>query len=333
MIRAGNAKVVDINAFRSDTCFAVPPTLTIDANLYLQVGTFPLPIAVLGEVLWDVFENSRKLGGAALNFAAHAQRLGHEALLISAVGGDSFGDQAAEAISALGLTTRFLQKTTRFPTGVARVQLGPGEQTRFVIERPAAYDALCISDLEVEQLASQNPRWLYYGTLFSATTSGEAVLDRLLNALPAATRFYDLNLRQGCYTAHLVKRLLGLANIVKLNEEELQLVSEMTGLPSRIEAFCREGVSRYGWQCACITLGARGCAILAHGDYVEAQAHTVDVADTIGAGDAFAAAFIHGLVCRWSAVEIAAFANRVGALVASRHGAIPAWTVEEAIAL
>jgi fructokinase len=116
---------------------------------------------------------------------------------------------------------------------------------------------------------------------------------------------------------------------VKLNEEELDCVQELTGLPRATETFCREGAKRYGWQAVCVTLGARGCAILAQDDYVESQGHAVDVADTVGAGDAFAAAFMHGLIAEWPAAEIAAFANRVGALVASRHGAIPAWTLEE----
>jgi fructokinase len=131
----------------------------------------------------------------------------------------------------------------------------------------------------------------------------------------------------------LVTRLLRNADVVKLNEEELERVQEFTGLPRAIETFCREGANRYGWRAVCVTLGARGCAILAHGDYVESQGHAVAVADTVGAGDAFAAAFLHGLISEWSASEIAAFANRVGALVASRHGAIPAWTLEEAVAL
>lgn len=291
------------------------------------------PVAVLGEVLWDLFDHSRRLGGAPLNFAAHAGRLGHHALLISAVGADSLGDETFEAIHALGLTTAFLQKTKRFPTGAARVHLDPGDRIRFTIERPAAYDAISISDRDLEQLVSHAPNWLYYGTLFASTAAGEASLCRLSNALPAATRFYDLNLRPDCWSAPLVTRLFGNAAVVKLNEDELDLVQKFTGLPRATEAFCREGASRYGWQAVAVTLGARGCAILAHGDYVESQGHAVDVADTVGAGDAFAAAFMHGLISEWPAADIAAFANRVGALVASRHGAIPPWTLEEAVAL
>jgi len=310
----------------------VPALQTGDGNLYLQARVKRRPIAALGEVLWDVFDGSRKPGGAALNFAAHAGKLGHELLLISAVGTDSPGEEAVETIQALGLSTAFLQKTSRFPTGSAHVHLGPGGQTGFTIERPAAYDATCISDCQIAQLVSYTPGWLYHGTLFASRPAGEAALWRLANALPAA-RFYDLNLRTDCWSAPLVMRLLRNADVVKLNEDELKRVQEFSGLPRAADAFCREGANRYGWRAICVTLGARGCAVLADGEYVESQGRAVDVADPVGAGDAFAAAFLHGLICEWPAAEIAAFANRVGALVASRHGAIPSWTLEEVVSL
>ena len=268
-----------------------------------------------------------------MNFAAHAQRLGHAASLISAVGDDSLGEEAKTAIAALGLDTTFLQRTTRFPTGTARVQLGPGDRTRFVIDRPAAYDAVRVSDHELECLIQRAPAWFYYGTLFSSAAEGEAVLRRLLSALPMTTRLYDLNLRPDCHSAALVKQLLAQANVVKLNEEELEAVHEFTKLPKSFESFCREGTRRFGWKAACVTLGSRGCAMLACGEYVEAAGQTVDVVDTVGAGDAFTAAFMHGLTCRWPVAKVATFANRVGALVASRHGAIPDWTIKEAVEL
>jgi fructokinase len=121
--------------------------------------------------------------------------------------------------------------------------------------------------------------------------------------------------------------------VVKLNEEELDAVHKFTGLPLTPEPFCREGAKRYGWKAVCVTLGARGCALLACSDYAEEKGHVVNAIDSVGAGDAFAAAFLHGLISEWPAAQIAEFANRVGALVASRPGAIPDWTVEEAVAL
>jgi fructokinase len=300
-------------------------------NLSLQDSSREHSILVVGEVLWDLFEHSTALGGAPLNFAAHAKRLGYNPVLISAVGADCLGKAALQEIAGLGLDTSFLQTTRRFPTGTARVELGPGDQTRFVIERPAAYDAISLREEQVTQIIQRAPACFYYGTLFASAPEGRVVLDKLMDALPAATRLYDLNLRPGNYSVRLVIEMLELADVVKLNEEELCIVSKFTRLPSEIEAFCREGSKRHGWKAVCVTLGARGCAMLCGEEYVEALGHAVEVADPVGAGDAFAAAFLHGLVSHWPVARIAEFANRVGALVASRHGAIPDWTIQEAV--
>jgi fructokinase len=304
-----------------------------NGNLYSHENCATQHVVVLGEVLWDLFEHSRRLGGAALNFGVHARRLGHEVSLISAVGADELGRQASETIATLDLDTTLLQTTGRFPTGTAQVQLAPKGETVFAIGRPAAYDALLISDREIEALGQRAPAWFYYGTLFASTAEGDAVLERLLRALGGASKFYDLNLRPGFDSPELVDRLLAWADVVKLNEEELHRVREFTGLPATAEAFCREATRRYGWKAVGVTLGSRGCAVLANEQYVEAAGRPVEVVDTVGAGDAFAAAFMHGLSSRWPVAEIAAFANRVGALVASRHGAIPHWTLEEAVKL
>jgi fructokinase len=289
-----------------------------------------LGVVAVGEVLWDIFPHSSRLGGAPLNFAAHAKRLGHEACLISAVGADDLGRQAAEMIAALQIDTTFLQASPEFPTGTATVEL-LGDKTLFTIHRPAAYDAVRLSDSDIEKLSRWTPGWLYYGTLFAATHQGRTTLERLLNTLDDAVKFYDLNLRPGCESPALVNQLLEWADVVKLNEEELQRVHDYTGLPLAYEPFCREVAVRYGLKAVAVTLGGRGCAILVNGRYVEAAGAVVDVADPVGAGDAFAAAFMHGLSSNWAAGEIAAFANRVGALVASRDGAIPDWTPEEAV--
>jgi fructokinase len=278
-------------------------------------------VVVLGEVLWDVYENSKRLGGAPLNFGAHVRRLGHDVSLISAVGNDELGAEALKTIASLDLDTSFLQTTSQFPTGVATVrQTSDGPQ--FDIARPAAYDAV---ELSVDLVKQSVPEWLYYGTLFPSLPHGKRVLDQLLNALTPAMKFYDINLRPGADSPELVRELLRCADIVKLNEEELHLVHEFTGLPNGIEAFCRAGAHRYGWRAVAISLGPRGCAFLTRNEYVEAAAYPVEVVDTVGSGDAFGAALLHGFALMWPAPEIASFANRLGGLVASRYGAIPDW--------
>jgi fructokinase len=121
---------------------------------------------------------------------------------------------------------------------------------------------------------------------------------------------------------------------VKLNEDEATEIDKMLGRSTRdLEDFCRVYSKEFGWQSACVTRGEKGCVMLVNGEYAEADGYAVQSQDTVGAGDAFAAAFIHGLSQQWPAREIADFANRVAALVASRPGGTPPWTLEEARAL
>jgi len=288
-----------------------------------QPAASSLVALVVGEVLWDQFPDSTRLGGAPLNFAVHLKRLGHLPLLVSAVGIDRLGEDARSAIARLGLETAGLQSTSRFQTGTAVVCLGPGEQTSFAIARPAAYDAIELYDRDVRQLVVRNPAWVYYGTLFPSSPRARCVVRQLLAAAPNARRFYDMNLRPGFESPELIRELLEQADVVKLNERELQFVHDHLELPLAPEAFCRAGSRRYGWTAACVTFGSRGCAMLAGDDYVTSPGVAVHVADPVGAGDAFAAAFLHGLASAWTAARIAAFANRVGASVAGTHGAIP----------
>lgn len=286
---------------------------------------------VVGEVLWDLFPDRTVLGGAALNFAVHASRLGYQPILISAVGDDDLGQRAQLAVQALGLDTSMLQVAAKWETGTARVELDSLGHATFAIPRPAAYDATEITPADQLRLTAWAPAWIYYGTLLASLAEGKRTLLQLLGALPDTLRFYDVNLRPGFDTPALVTELLGLATVVKLNEPELQAVSRFDSLPSDVESFCRAGVARYGWKAVCVTLGARGCAVFSANEYVVAEGNPVKVADTVGAGDAFAAAFVHGLSSHWGSKRTAVFANRVGAIVASRSGAIPDWSIGEAI--
>ncbi len=309
----------------------------VPAKMSLQngsaTGAAPIAIAVLGEVLWDVLPSGVCLGGAPLNFAVHARRLGYEPLLISAVGADDLGKRAAAEIGRLGLATALLQTTPLWPTGTASVQLDGNGQPTFAIQRPAAYDTLRLTARDIDLIAVRDPEWLYYGTLFASSPEGKATLLQLVDALPSASRFYDVNLRPGFGSRSLVLELLGKAAVVKLNQAELIAVSEFADLPRGMEEFCRAGVERFGWRSVCVTLGEHGCAILRGSEYVLADGYRVVVADSVGAGDAFAAALLHGLTQGERLADLAAFANRVGAVVASRVGAIPEWSLAEAAEL
>lgn len=288
-------------------------------------------IISVGEILWDVFESGEHLGGAAFNFAAHAARLGHAVHFISAVGADERGRRALEQAARLGLSPRYIRCVPQQATGVVSVTVDAAGQPAFTIHRPAAYDFPELSPQELHQLSAQSPAWIYFGTLAQMSPQTKELTFRLIESNPAARRFYDVNLRANSYEPALVLELLTRASLVKLNEQEVRTLEEVFGRPHRsLEDFCRRHLERFAWEGVCVTRGAQGCALLVGGEYLEAPGYRVQVADTVGAGDAFAAAFLHGLGCGWPAREVADFANRVGALVASRRGAIPEWTLEEA---
>jgi fructokinase len=293
-----------------------------------------MKILSIGEILWDVFEDAERLGGAPFNFAAHAARLGHEVRFLSAVGDDDRGRRALAAVERSGVRSDLVRRVAGQPTGAVRVRVDAAGQPSFLIERPAAYDFAALSEEDTASLAAWKADWVYFGTLHQADSRGRAVTDRAIAASPGARRFYDVNLRHNSYTLDLVATRMRQADVLKLNTDEVRVLAPVAGAPREpLEAFCRACARECGCAAVAVTLGERGSAVRIGEEYAEAPGYRVQVQDTVGSGDAFAAAFLHGLGNGWSAAAIADFANRVGALVASRAGAIPEWTVAEARAL
>lgn len=288
----------------------------------------------IGEVLWDVVGTSEHLGGAPLNFAAHVSRLGHVPRLISAVGADSRGQRALRHIENLGFPTEYIESIAEQRTGEVTVTLLEGQPT-FTIHRPSAYDFIALDHNELEKLSGEEPAWIYFGTLAQSSLSVRNATQLLISEFPKARRFYDVNLRPGCFERRLVDVLLHSATVAKLNDTEIHSLQEMFSEPQceSIEQFCRTYARRYDLDAVCVTRGECGCCILIGDDYVESPGYPIQVKDTIGAGDAFAAGILHGLSQNWSASFVADFANRLGALVASKAGAIPDWEISELTAL
>jgi fructokinase len=288
----------------------------------------------IGEVLWDIVGQEEHLGGATFNFSAHLSRLGHRVSFISAVGADELGQKVIDRMSRLGLATDYLHIEKDHPTGTASVALATDGQPKFVLHRPAAYDFPQLTPAQCDQLFSRPVDWIYFGTLHQIYPQARQLTADLLDRASGVRRFYDVNLRSDGYTPALTQQLMSRATIAKLNHEEVEALSSMFGTRhSSLEEFCRSYVDLYKWAGVCVTRGSLGCTVLMGGQYIEAPGYPVQVVDTVGAGDAFAAAFLHGLGSGWPTPDVADFANRVGALVASRRGAIPDWTISDAKAL
>jgi len=256
-------------------------------------------------------------------------------VLLTAVGDDSRGSRAKERMRALGLSTEFVQVVAQHPTGAAVVATDSSGNASYVIERPAAFDFVHADDSIFARLKEIRPDWIYFGTLAQTNPPTEHILLEAVRRCAPARCFYDMNLRPGHWNLPLVQQLSGIATVLKLNEAEAELLFHRTFGPKgfSLNEFCKYWSSTYDIGVICVTLGSKGCAVFVDGELRTFEGFSVEVADTVGAGDAFAAAFLHGLDAGWPTQRIAAFANALGALVASRAGATPPWTIDECVQL
>ncbi len=291
-------------------------------------------IITIGEILWDLFPGEERLGGATFNFSAHAAKLGHKVVFVSAVAGDERGRGAVQRARQAGVDLSFLQKTDEAPTGTVTVNVDEADAPSYVIHRPAAYDFVRLGPDQIARLLTPRPDWVYFGTLHQFNPQIESLTKRILDAAPGVKRFYDVNLRRDSYTKDLLERLIPRASLVKINEAEAWELAELYSIDAlTLESLARALAQATAVEGVCITRGERGCAVLLDGGWNEIPGVKVQVEDTVGAGDAFSAAFLHGLSQGWPPAKIGDFANRVGALTASRAGAIPRWSEKEAWAL
>jgi len=294
--------------------------------------TKPLQVLAVGEVLWDIFEGRELLGGAALNFCANIVRLGGDAVLVSAVGDDERGREVLRAMEKLGLSSQCVDVTKQANTGTAVVSKLSHGESGFVIPRPAAFDCVSVDLLSAVERWPEQIDWIYFGTLLPCTRAAEDLVVGLLQKYPNARALYDLNLRTGHWNFDLVQRLSQRANMMKLNLNEAQTLARLSGTPPEefhLGTFCRRWSSTYSIDTLCITLGDEGCFIYNGGDSAYFRGFPIRVHDTVGAGDAFAAAFLYGYSEGWPMADVARLANAAGAVVASRAGATPLWSYED----
>ena len=286
-------------------------------------------IVSVGEILWDVIGKNEYLGGAPLELRCpRPEARATKYIPLSAVGADARGRKALDLLKARGMSTEFVQVLERQAHRHSRSRTRHGRQAH-VSHRATRGLRLRRSLPTKNSSASPNSSPTGSTSARSTTCRGQALAStkKLLKAVPNARRFYDVNLREGHWSLATIEQLSSLATVTKLSDSEAESldasVDASEGPGHSIENFCRRWSDRFGCKTMCVTFGERGCAILKDGKYSQAPGYHVTVADTVGAGDAFSAAFVHGLSQGWDSNRIALCANAVGALVASRSGAIP----------
>jgi len=282
----------------------------------------PLVIG-LGEVLWDCFADSRRPGGAPANVAFQANQLGCQGIVCSRVGTDPLGDELAAFLAGQGLSTEGLQRDSIHRTGTVTVDTSRPDHPSYVIHEDVAWDNLEFTPAW-QSLASRAAA-VCFGTLAQRQAVSRETIHRTLEAAgPQCLVVYDVNLRQHWYARSWIERSLARSQIVKLNRDEVQVLADLLNLGSADEeSFARAVLQRYPVQAVCVTRAEQGCLLVDRNGVAEAAGVRVEVADAVGAGDAFTAAMIVARLRAWPLEAQAAFANRVGALVASRAGAMP----------
>ena len=285
------------------------------ANNFIIVG--------LGELLWEMLPNGKQLGGSPVNFAYHAQMLGNQGIIASRIGLDDLGKEILSRLGTLKLKTDYIQTDELMPTGTVAVEVKEKGQPQYTITEEVAWDCLEWTD-QWESLAKQ-AKAVCFGSLAQRTTQTRVTIRRFLRAMsPGATRVFDVNLRQIFYTTEIVHDSMLLADIAKLNEQELPQVMRVLGLKSgNLKANVRTLLETYGLKMVCLTRGHLGCMLANEKQVIENQGFKVRVADAVGAGDAFTAAMVHHFLKGSSLEKTAQAANRLGSYVASQSGATP----------
>jgi fructokinase len=284
-----------------------------------------LPIVIgLGEVLWDVFPDSKRPGGAPANVAFQANQLGNRGLVLSAVGDDPLGDELLEQLQQKGLDVSLVRRDSTHPTGRVTVDLSDEGHPDYIIHEDVAWDDLTADEDWLD--AAGRAAAVAFGTLAQRGEPSREAIHAVLAGCPDECLIvYDVNLRQNWYQRSWIERSLAASDIVKLNRDEVTVLGSMLQIDAdNTLAFADALLSRFDrLKLICITRAEDGCLLVTQDETADVPGAPINVVDAVGAGDAFTAALITARLDGWPLETTAKFANAVGGLVASHAGAMP----------
>ncbi|WP_426092847.1 carbohydrate kinase family protein [Flavobacterium sp. DSR3-2] len=281
---------------------------------------YKLKAVAYGEVLWDVFDNEKQIGGAPLNVALRMKTLGCDVAMISCIGNDKDGEAIINQVKSLGLETRAIMQSVNFRTGLVNVNLNDRGSASYEIAYPSAWDKIVLNDFAKNIVSDADV--LIYGSLVCRDQVSKQSLDELLKM--NVYKVFDVNLRKPHYTFEVLKQLMHSANFIKFNDEELaEIVTEMNSPFESLEENMYFIAEKTKSTAICVTKGKHGALLLWKGEIYENEGYLVKVSDTVGAGDSFLAALLSNLLTGKSPQIAIDFACAVGALVAEAPGANP----------
>jgi fructokinase len=288
-------------------------------------------ILCFGEALWDVMPGGMHPGGAPLNVAYHLSKLGYRAAPVTAVCDDTLGVRLLRQIEEWGLDTRFVTQIDDRSTGIVKVDVDNRGNARYEIEEKAAWAHIRVEGEQLE--LAQSATAIVFGTLALRGVNNKSQLSRLLLQCPKALMIYDVNLRRPYTQTETVWEVARKADVIKLTDHELRILLSAAKSSNIIEAMARGFSDMTGCHRVAVTAGAGGAGLLYRNTWYWAAGHNTKVKDTVGAGDAFLAGLIDGLLSSLPPKQVLENACRLGEYVVSRDGATPAYEISEVISL
>lgn len=277
----------------------------------------------IGEVLWDMLPEGKKIGGAPANFAYHVSQFGLQSRMVSAVGHDKLGDEILEIFKDKGVGN--LIETVEYPTGIVQVQLDDEGVPHYDIKENVAWDNLPFTE-KLMHLA-EHTCVICFGSLAQRNIISRTTINAFLDAMEDGNgqyKIFDVNLRQGFYTREILCDSLERCNILKINDEELVTISRMFGYPGiDLQDKCWILLAKYKLEMLILTCGINGSYVFTPGNISFVETPKVEVADTVGAGDSFTAAFIAAILRGKTIREAHRLAVDVSAYVCTQNGAMP----------
>jgi fructokinase len=278
-------------------------------------------VAGIGELLWDVLPSGKQLGGAPCNFAFHAKQAGCDCHVISAIGDDGLGRELRHVIRDLDLSDRYIQENM-FPTSTVSVTLDKYGNPDYTIHENIAWDHISWNK-DMEKLAKEIDA-VCFGSLAQRNQESEQSIKSFLMATNSnCLKVFDINLRQHYYSEEIVINSLKLSDVLKLNEDELPVVSDYLGLKGNTEFQLDQILDRFKLKYIVYTLGNKGSIIKSTRESSFTEVPEIIVADTVGAGDSFTAVFIAGILKGIPLTETHKKATEISAYVCTQKGATP----------
>ena len=285
-------------------------------------------ILCFGEILWDVLPDKKAPGGAPMNVALHLKKFGMNVKFLSRIGNDPLGQELKDYLDSIAFKKYFLQEDSNHPTGTVQVDLSDSNDPKYDIVFPTAWDYIEMTD-DLKQIADES-EIIVYGSLASRNEVSRKTLQEILDN-HNNYNVLDINLREPHYTKERIEFLMNKADLVKMNEEELNILAGWFTDKSNMEE--EEQVkslsATFDYPVVCVTKGENGAALLYEGGYYRHPGYKVKLKDAVGSGDAFLAALLHGYLAKYPPEKILSYACATGAYVASKSGANPDYDLEQ----